>query len=490
MTVEIGSINPETFNTGAPIDLPEDWSQIHWPPIKEQVKRMQMRIAKAVREERWGKVKALQHLLTRSFYGKLLAVKRVTENKGKRTAGVDGKIWSTSASKKKSVMQIRHRGYKPLPLRRLYIPKSDGKKKRGLGIPSMSDRAMQALWMQALQPVAETVADQHSYGFRPYRSAADAIEQCFNVLATRSSSQWVLEADIRSCFDEISHDWLLRNIPMDKGVLQSWLQAGYIEKGTLHETIAGTPQGGIASPTIACMTLDGLEVAVYRSVGSKERDRRKFKINVIRYADDFVITGCTKEVLEQYVKPAVARFLAERGLNLSEEKTRIVHVTQGFDFLGQNVRKYGNKLLIKPSRKSIKVLMDKVRGIVKANKSIEQAVLIRQLNPVIRGWANYHRHVVSSQVFNLVDNQIWLLLWRWAKRRHPNKNAVWIRKRYFHRIGNYKWVFAQGFGSHVLFVGVKIYRAASVPIKRHIKIRSYANPYDAKDADYFVQRQR
>lgn len=437
-----------------------------------------------------AKLKILQRLLTRSFYSKLLALKRVTENKGKRTSGVDGKLWLTPTSKLKAVSQIKHRGYKSLPLRRLYILKSDGKKKRGLGIPSMSDRAMQALWMQALQPVAETVADQHSYGFRPYRSTADAIEQCFNVFATRNSAQWVLERDIRSCFDEISHDWLLEHIPMDKRVLQRWLQAGYVEGSNLHKTVAGTPQGGIASPTIANMTLDGLEAAVYQSVGLTESARRKSKINVIRYADDFVISGCTKEILELRVQPAVALFLLERGLYLSKEKTHIVHINQGFDFLGQNVRKYGNKLLIKPSRKSIKSLLDKVRIIVKENKSVEQAVLIRQLNSIIRGWANYHHHVVSSYAFNFVDNQIWRLLWKWAKRRHPNKNAAWIKRRYFHRIGNNNWVFAQGISGPKLFMGVKLFSAASVAIKRHIKIRSEANPYDSDWADYFTQRRK
>jgi RNA-directed DNA polymerase len=238
------------------------------------------------------------------------------------------------------------------------------------------------------------------------------------------------------------------------------------------------------------MTLDGLEAAVYQSVGSTESARRKSKINVIRYADDFVITGCTKEVLKQHVQPAVVRFLAERGLDLSEEKTRIVHIKQGFDFLGQNVRKYGSKLLIKPSRKSIKSLLDKVRAIVKANKTARQAVLIHKLNPVIRGWTNYHRHVVSSYVFNHIDNQIWHLLWKWAKRRHPNKSAAWIRRRYFHRIGNYNWVFAQGVGGQNLFMGVKLFRATSVAINRHIKVRSDANPYDSRWLDYFTQRQR
>lgn len=215
------------------------------------------------------------------------------------------------------------------------------------------------------------------------------------------------------------------------------------------------------------MTLYGLEAIVYQNVDSTESARPKSKINVIRYADDFVITGCTKEVLEQRVQPAVAQFLADRDLDLSEEKTRIVHIEQGFDFLGQNVRKYGGKLLIKLSRKSIKALLDKVRAIVKANKTAEQAVLIRKLNSVVRGWTNYHHYVVSSYVFNHVDNQICHLLWRWAKR-------------YFHRIGNQNWGFAQGVGINTLFVGTKLFLAAGVAIKRHIKIRSNANPYDAQ----------
>jgi RNA-directed DNA polymerase len=485
MTVAMDSIQSGTINAGAPTDLLGDWGQIHWPPIEEQVKRLQVRIAKAVRESRWGKVQALQRLLTRSFYAKLLAVKRVTENKGKRTPGVDGNIWSTPASKCNAVTQLKHRGYQPLPLRRLYIPKSNGRK-RPLSIPCMIDRGMQAVWTQALQPVAETLADKHSYGFRPHRSTADAIEQCFNALARKNSAQWILEGDIRGCFDNISKDWLLRHIPMDKGILQRWLQAGYIEEGILHETSDGTPQGSIISPTLANMTLDGLETAV-KSACPKAL-KYKSKLHVIRYADDFVITACSKELLEQHIQPAVTRFLAERGLDLSEEKTRIVPITQGFDFLGQNVRKYGDKLLIKPSRKNIKAVLDKVKSLVDNNKTTPQAPLIQQLNPIIRGWATYHRHAVSSNVFNRVDHQIWHRLWRWAKRRHPNKSAAWVMKRYFHRIGNENAVFAHGLGNHIFFVGVKLFRASSVAIKRHVKIRSAANPYDPQWDAYFAQR--
>lgn len=282
------------------------------------------------------------------------------------------------AAKWKGMQSMQHRGYRALPLRRIYIPKSNGKK-RPLGIPCLRCRAMQALWKLALEPTAESLADPNSYGFRPERSTADAIEQCFNTLAKRASPEWVLEGDIRGCFDNLSHPWLLENIPMDKLILRRWLQAGYIDEETLFETWAGTPQGGIISPVIANMALDGLEAAVYTSVGSTEHARRKSKLNVIRYADDFVVTGISKEILERKVLPAVRQFMAARGLELSEEKTRIIHISEGFDFLGQNVRKYAGKLLIKPATKSVKSLLDKVREIVKGNASATQAVVIQKL---------------------------------------------------------------------------------------------------------------
>jgi RNA-directed DNA polymerase len=276
------------LDAGAPARAEDMWLQTDWSRIEADVKRLQMRIAKATLEGRWGKVRALQHLLTRSHSGKMLAVKRVTENRGKRTPGVDGKIWSSPGAKWNGMRSLQHRGYRAMPLRRVYIPKSNGKK-RPLGIPCMRCRAMQALWKLALEPAAESLADPNSYGFRPERSTADAIEQCFITLAKRASPEWILEGDIRGCFDNISHPWLLEHIPMDKQVLQRWLQAGYIDEGTLFETRAGTPQGGIISPVIANMTLDGLEAAVYASVGSTAHARSKAQLNVIRYADDFIV---------------------------------------------------------------------------------------------------------------------------------------------------------------------------------------------------------
>lgn len=473
--------------TGASSPAAQMWDQANWFHIETEVKRLQMRIAKAVREGRWGKAKALQRLLTRSHSGKMLAVKRVTENRGKRTPGVDGKVWLSPTNRWRGMVSMRHHGYRAMPLRRVYIPKSNGKR-RPLGIPCMRDRAMQALWKLALEPIAETLADPNSYGFRPERSTADAIEQCFNALAKRASAAWVLEGDIRGCFDNFSHSWILEHIPMDKVVLRQWLEAGYVDDGFLFETRAGTPQGGIISPVIANMTLDGLEAVVHASVGKSARARRPIKTHVIRYADDFVATCASKEVLESQVLPAIRGFMAERGLELSEEKTRITRITQGFDFLGQNVRKHGDTLLIKPAKKSIKSLLAKVREIVKGNKSVTQELLIRQLNPVIRGWAMYHRHVVAKQAFSSIDAHIWRMLWQWAKRRHPNKNAQWVKNRYFRTNGNTAWNFATKGSADGTTIGIELFHASTVEIIRHVKVPAAAHPFDPGWTEYLNSR--
>jgi RNA-directed DNA polymerase len=487
MTVSATKVQSVGLDTGAPPVHEDVWDQIDWVPVNKEVMRLQIRIAKAAKTGRWNKVKALQRLLTRSHSGKVLAVKRVTENRGKRTAGVDGRIWHTSTSKMKAAQALVHRGYHPQPLRRMHIPKSNGQK-RPLGIPTMHDRAMQALWLLALSPVAETTADKNSYGFRPRRSTADAIEHCFCALAKRDSAQWILEGDIRGCFDNISHTWLVEHIPMDKGVLRKWLQAGFVDQGVLFPTEAGTPQGGIASPVLANMVLDGLEDAVRSALGPNRTVRQPAKAHVVRYADDFIVTGATRELLEQQVKPAIEAFLAARGLQLSPEKTLITNVSEGFDFLGQNVRKYGNKLLIKPSRKSIKTLMGKVREIVGKNKAATQAQVIMQLNPILRGWATYHRHIVSKVIFSKIDHLVWAKLWWWAKRRHPNKSARWIKARYFECQGWRDWIFACGSCPEDLAFRPVLFLLAKLPIKRHTKIRGDANPFDPEWTAYFHRR--
>ena len=487
MTVPARTARATTASTGAPPAFEETWDQINWDQATEEVTRLQVRIAKATQAGRWNKVQALQRLLTRSHSGKLLAVKRVTENAGKRTAGVDGKIWKTPMSKMKASQALTHRGYQPLPLRRVYIPKSNGKK-RPLGIPTMQDRAMQALWLLALNPVAETTADKNSYGVRPRRSTADAIEHCFNALAKRDSAQWVLEGDIRGCFDNISHDWLLKHVPMEKIVLRKWLHAGFIDQGVLFPTEAGTPQGGIASPVLANLALDGLEDAVRLALGRSPNARQPAKAHVVRYADDFIVTGATRELLEQRVKPAVEEFLAVRGLQLAPEKTLITHISRGFDFLGQNVRKYGDKLLIKPARKSVTSLLNKVREVLGKNKAATQAQVIMLLNPILRGWAMYHRHIVAAATFSRIDHLVWVKLWRWAKRRHPRKPMRWIKARYYERQGLRDWVFACASQPPGLAFRPLLFRLAGLAIKRHTKVRSDANPFDPAWTAYFQRR--
>lgn len=464
-----------------------DWNQIDWQKVRQSVRRLQVRIAKAVKESRWGRVKALQRLLTSSFSGKALAVKRVTENQGKRTPGVDRIIWDTPGKKVRGISSLKRHGYRPKPLRRVFIPKANGKL-RPLGIPTMLDRAMQALHLLGLLPIAETTADPNSYGFRPYRAARDAAEQCFNVLARSGTAGWVLDADISGCFDEISKTWMITNIPMDKVVLRKWLNSGYMQDGHLYKTRAGTSQGGIISPTLANMALDGMEALLREQFGPVGRNSRTSKVHLVRYADDFVITGASRDVLEK-AKSLVEVFLAERGLSLSAEKTQIVRIEEGFDFLGWTVRKMKGKLFITPARKNVVAFKRKVRAIIKGSASMPQEKLIEQLNPVIRGWANYHRNQVAKNTFNKVDSYIWERLWHWACRRHHNKQRQWVKAKYFHREGMRNWVFkaksTNGAGDATV---ERLLKAADVPIRRHVKIRAAANPFDPAWDRYLSNR--
>jgi len=471
-----------------------EWHAIDWQAINRNVRRLQVRIVQATKESRWGRVRALQRLLTHSYSGKVLAVRRVTENNGKVTPGVDQEIWDTPEKKTQAVHALKRRGYRSQPLRRVYIPKSDGKTMRPLGIPTMIDRGQQALHLLALDPVVETTADRNSYGFRQKRSCADAIGQCFLVLRS-ANAQWILEGDIKSCFDKISHDWLLAHVPMDRVILQKWLKSGYMEKHVLHESTDGTPQGGIISPALANCALDGLERLLQEKFPARKRLKsfggEKPCVHLVRYADDFVITSKSKELLEGEIKPLVEQFVQERGLELSPTKTVVTHVERGFDFLGQNVRRYPKgKLLIKPSKKNVGTFLNGIRRIIKDAHGASAADLIDQLNPRIRGWANYHRHVVSKRTFGRVDHTIFSNLWQWARRRHPNKPSRWVKAKYFERRRGRDWTF---FDETCDDEGrpnkVWLYNAKSTPIKRHVKVKGEANPYDPTYETYFEERE-
>lgn len=470
---------------GAVVHPTVDWHQIEWGQVHKTVRRLQKRIVEAQQQGRYGKVKVLQHLLTRSFSAKALAVKRVTENHGRRTAGIDKVIWDNAAKKAKAIQQLRSRDYHPQPVRRVYLKKSNGKL-RPLGIPTMKDRAMQALHLLALEPIAETTADPNSYGFRAKRSAHDAIAQSFIALSHHNSAQWILEADIQSCFDNISHTWLLNNIPMEKRMLNKWLKAGFLDHHVFHPTGEGTPQGSIISPVLANMTLDGLERKLIEAFPKGRRNHPK--VNLIRYCDDFIVTGCSEELLTQQVQPLVEEFLQERGLTLSPHKTRITHIDEGFDFLGFNLRKYPGKFFIKPSRKNIQQLIDKVRLLIRANRQARASSLIRLLNPLLKGWCNYYRHVVSKKVFTNISTMLFRMVWRWACRRHPGKSKKWIRAKYYTTVGGRNWVFFAQVIYHGRDQTLTLFQPANVPIVRHIKVRGPANPYDPVWEPYFEQR--
>jgi RNA-directed DNA polymerase len=471
--------------TGAPStrDLANAWKSIDWAKAEKRVYRLQMRIAKAVKEARWGKVRALQRLLTTSYEAKLLAIKRVTESQGSRTAGIDGEVWRSPSRKYQAITQLTRHGYQPQPLRRIYIPKRRGR--RPLNIPTMRDRAMQALYLLALEPIAETTGDPHSYGFRRQRCTQDAIAQCYHTLATTRSSQWILKADIQSCFDELSHQWLLAHIPIDKTILRKWLKAGYKEKRTLFPTKSGAAQGGVISPALMNMALDGLQQAL------KVACHRRDKVNFIRYADDIVVTGATPEILQQTVRPVMEHFLAQRGLRLSPTKTDLFHIEEGFDFLGVTVRKYRGKFLTKPSKENVKAFLRDVRGCFKRGKGHSATALIGTLNPKIKGWANYYRGCAAKSTYSKVDDVIYHTSMIWVRRQFSNRRRYQAVRRYYRQVGARRWIFSTPItkkdGKTYILCLAKM---MDVSIARHIKVRMNANQFDPAYHYYYQKRQR
>ncbi len=458
------------------------WKEIDWTAAESYVNRLQVRIVKAVQAGKWRLVKRLQTLLCNSFYAKALAVKRVTTNKGKKTPGVDGGVWKTPQEKMEAVYDLNTLTYHALPLRRVYIEKYGKKEKRPLGIPTMHDRAMQGLQLLALDPVEEATADKNSFGFRRGRSAQDAMEYIFKLLSRKTSPQWILEGDIKGCFDNISHEWMLNNITADKRIMRQFLKCGYIDKKRLFPTEEGSPQGGLVSPTYANLTLDGLEVLLQKeystsSTGHYNANYNKHKVHLCRYADDFIITSDSEEVLTE-VRSLVESFMEARGLKLSNEKTVITNINVGFDFLGWNFRKFKGKLIVQPSVKSKKKVTQKLSQIIKTYHQAEQDLLIHKLNEVTKGWAEYHHCVCAKSTFALIDHRMWEMLWKWAKRRHPRKPHKWIKRRYWHSKANRQWIFRTD--KQVLF------QMSDMPIVRISSLDRTKNPYI--DPEYFSRR--
>ncbi len=474
--LESQEASPEdsTFNT---------W--IEWNEVEAHVSRLQRQLANAVEHNNRKAVRHYKWLIRGSHHAQMMAIRQVTqENNGRSTPGIDGLIYPTP-EKRDELLKLVNLKRRPLPVRRVYIRKKNGKQ-RPLGIAPIHDRVCQAIHKMAMEPEWEIQFEPNSYGFRPGRSTWDAIGQVFNLMAKKHSPQWVIEGDIKGFFDNVDHEKLLvRLAAEDRTFIRKILKTPIIdpEKGKIPN-ITGTQQGGIISPLLANIALQGMErdlreCAFRMGFG---RQRSLPGINIVRYADDFVITCKTKEQAERFI-PVVADWLKEQaGVELSLEKTKITHISEGFNFLGFNVRKYNGKMLIKPSKESKLSILWKLKGLLDANKTVRTADIIRMLNPLIRGWANYYSTVVSKKIFSYCDHRIYQMLWHWAKRRHPNKRAPWVKAKYFIQRGNRNWVFSDG--------KQDLLHMSDFPIIRHIKVQGNRSPYRAQDEDYFDKRRK
>ena len=473
-----------------PEDAIRDWRQVDWRAVEDQVRRLRQRIFTASKAGDLPRVRRLQRLMLGSRSNALVSVRRVTErNAGRLTAGVDGEVVLTPEAKTELVSRVHDRAdaFKAMPIRRVYIPKPGGKQ-RPLGIPVILDRVHQARVVNALEPEWEARFEPRSYGFRPGRGCHDAIEAIFQVAKGKSARRrWVLDADLAGAFDRIAHDHILNQLGTfpARGMVRQWLKAGVVENGRLTRTEEGTPQGGVVSPVLLNIVLHGMETAAGVRYGADKRARKGSPV-LIRYADDFVVHCHTRQEANE-VKARLAAWLAPRGLAFNEDKTRVVTLEEGLDFLGFNVRSYRGKLLIKPSKAAVRRVRERLRTELRSLRGSNAQAVIKQLNPIIRGWAAYYRTQVSSETFSALDHHLWKLTYKWAIFSHANKPSSWVFARYFGKFNKARkdrWVFGDRNS------GAYLHRFAWTNIVRHQIVKHEASPDDPALADYWAWRRR
>lgn len=486
-------MHPKGFANGP--ERLTDWDSVDWRRTDRNVRNLRHRIFRATQAGDLRRVSSLQKLMLRSRSNTLMAVRRVTQvNAGKNTPGVDKLTVKTPAARGRLVDHLTTlQPWRASPARRVYIPKSDGKQ-RPLGIPTILDRCLQARVKNALEPEWEAKFEGSSYGFRPGRGCHDAIGKIYLLARPNKRKKWVVDADIKGAFDNINHDFLMKTIGDAPGreLIHQWLKAGVMEDGGFTTTETGTPQGGVISPLLLNIAMHGMESAL--GVRHSKRGSLKGDRAVVRYADDFVVFCESQEDALRVRDEILPPWLDERGLTLSPEKTRIVHLTEGFDFLSFNVRHYscsttrtGFKLLIKPSKKAVTRRREQLRDVWNSLDSCPIQQVLARLNPIIKGWANYHRVVVASKIFASMENWMYHRAWRYAKRLHPTKSANWLTRKYWGKLAKErddKWVFGDK------QTGRYLWKFSWFKIVRHVMIKGTASPDDPSLREYWWERRK